>query len=152
MAPCYPRPDPAPPDVMPQAVKRRRFTLEEYHRMGEAGILADDPRIELLAGAVVVREPTGSRGHRGSYRPPLLLSTGRPGHRPRTEPRRLSGRDVGAPAGRHAAAATDRFLFERSAGRGRRAAPHRGGGRNPAARPAREDSALCAGRYRRGLA
>ena len=50
---------------MPQAVKRRRFTLEEYHRMGEAGILADDPRIELLAGAVVVREPTGSR-HAGT--------------------------------------------------------------------------------------
>jgi len=50
---------------MPPAVKRRRFTLEEYHRMGEAGILADDPRIELLAGAVVVREPTGSR-HAGT--------------------------------------------------------------------------------------
>jgi hypothetical protein len=25
--------------------------------MGETGILADDPRIELIAGAVVVREP-----------------------------------------------------------------------------------------------
>ena len=46
-------------------VKRRRFTLEEYHRMGETGILADDPRIELISGSVVVREPTGSR-HAGT--------------------------------------------------------------------------------------
>src|SRR5262249_19879065 len=50
---------------MPLAATRRRFTLEEYHRMGETGILADDPRIELIAGAIVVREPTGSR-HAGS--------------------------------------------------------------------------------------
>ena len=33
--------------------------------MGETGILADDPRIELIAGAVVVREPTGSH-HAGT--------------------------------------------------------------------------------------
>lgn len=33
--------------------------------MGEAGILADDPRIELIGGAVIVREPTGSR-HAGT--------------------------------------------------------------------------------------
>jgi len=50
---------------MASAVKRRRFTVEEYRRMGETGILADDPRIELIAGAIVVREPTGSR-HAGT--------------------------------------------------------------------------------------
>ena len=50
---------------MVSAVKRRRFTIEEYHRMGEAGILGDDPRIELIAGAIMVREPTGSR-HAGT--------------------------------------------------------------------------------------
>ena len=33
--------------------------------MGETGILADDPRIELIAGTIVVREPTGSR-HAGT--------------------------------------------------------------------------------------
>ena len=33
--------------------------------MGEVGILTDDPRIELIAGAIVVREPTGSR-HAGT--------------------------------------------------------------------------------------
>jgi len=41
------------------AVRRRRFNVEEYRRMGETGILAEDPRIELIAGAIVVREPTG---------------------------------------------------------------------------------------------
>jgi len=33
--------------------------------MGETGILADNPRIELIAGAVLVREPTCSR-HAGT--------------------------------------------------------------------------------------
>jgi Uma2 family endonuclease len=47
------------------AVRRRRFNVEEYRRMGEAGILADDPRIELIAGSIVVRERTGSR-HAGA--------------------------------------------------------------------------------------
>ena len=28
--------------------------------MGETGILADDPRIELIAGQIVVREPIGA--------------------------------------------------------------------------------------------
>src|SRR5262249_42400849 len=46
---------------MTLAASRRRFTIEEYHRMGEAGILADDPRIELIGGTIVVREPTGAK-------------------------------------------------------------------------------------------
>jgi Uma2 family endonuclease len=39
---------------------RYRFTVAEYHRMGEAGILPEDSRIELIAGDIVVREPIGS--------------------------------------------------------------------------------------------
>ena len=50
---------------MADAVTRRRFTIEEYHRMGELGILADDERLELIAGHIVVREPIGSR-HAGT--------------------------------------------------------------------------------------
>lgn len=50
---------------MAPAASRRRFTIDEYHRMGEAGILADDPRIELIAGTIVVREPTGAQ-HAGA--------------------------------------------------------------------------------------
>jgi 4-hydroxy-tetrahydrodipicolinate synthase len=43
---------------MAEAVTRRRFTIEEYHRMGEVGILGDDERLELLAVAV---DAVGSR-------------------------------------------------------------------------------------------
>jgi len=39
----------------------RRFTVDEYHRMGEAGILGCDERLELIAGQIVVREPIGAR-------------------------------------------------------------------------------------------
>jgi Uma2 family endonuclease len=46
---------------MADAVARRRFTIEEYHRMGEAGILGCDERLELIAGHIVVREPIDSR-------------------------------------------------------------------------------------------
>ena len=42
-------------------VTTRRFTVEEYHRMGEAGILGCDERLELIAGRIVVREPIVAR-------------------------------------------------------------------------------------------
>lgn len=42
-------------------VRRRRFTAEEYHRMGEAGILRDDERVELIEGEVVEMNPIGGR-------------------------------------------------------------------------------------------
>jgi hypothetical protein len=31
---------------------RRLFTVEEYHRMAEAGILAADARVELIEGEI----------------------------------------------------------------------------------------------------
>jgi Uma2 family endonuclease len=43
------------------AVARRRFTVDEYHRMGEAGILREDDRVELIDGEVVQMTPIGSR-------------------------------------------------------------------------------------------
>ena len=50
---------------MAETVRRRRFTIDEYHRMGEAGILGCDERLELIAGHIVVREPIGSH-HAGT--------------------------------------------------------------------------------------
>ena len=44
---------------MGMAVQVRRFTVDEYHRMAEAGILTEDDRVELLDGEIVVLTPLG---------------------------------------------------------------------------------------------
>ncbi len=41
------------------AVELRRFTVEEYQRMGETGILREDDRVELIDGQVVKMTPIG---------------------------------------------------------------------------------------------
>ena len=38
----------------------RLFTVEEYHRMGEAGILGEDDRVELINDEIVRMNPIGS--------------------------------------------------------------------------------------------
>ncbi|HEX6564666.1 MAG TPA: Uma2 family endonuclease [Chthoniobacterales bacterium] len=42
-----------------QVLATYRFTTDEYHRLGEVGILNEDDRVELLNGDLVVREPVG---------------------------------------------------------------------------------------------
>lgn len=46
---------------MAQRVARRKFTVEEYHRLSEAGILGEDDRVELIEGEIVEMSPIGSR-------------------------------------------------------------------------------------------
>ncbi|WP_420128455.1 Uma2 family endonuclease [Longimicrobium sp.] len=41
--------------------ERRRFTVEEFQRMGEAGIIAPDERVELIDGEVYEMTPVGPR-------------------------------------------------------------------------------------------
>ena len=41
--------------------RRRRFTVDEYHRMAEIGILHEDDRIELMDGDILEMAAIGSR-------------------------------------------------------------------------------------------
>jgi Uma2 family endonuclease len=65
---------------MTEAFARRRFSVHEYHRMGETGILAEDERVELLAGDIIVREPIGTQ-HAGTVNRLTYLWTSRLGLR-----------------------------------------------------------------------
>ncbi len=42
---------------MAEQMQHYRFTVEEYHRMGEVGIIAADSRVELIGGQIVVMSP-----------------------------------------------------------------------------------------------
>jgi hypothetical protein len=46
---------------MPVQLLRRSFTVEEYHKMAQVGILSEDDRVELLEGEIVEMTPIGSR-------------------------------------------------------------------------------------------
>ena len=53
-----PRAQPAQTTTVPT---RRRFTIHDYHRMGEAGIFHEDDRVELLDGEIIEMSPIGTR-------------------------------------------------------------------------------------------
>lgn len=41
-------------------VSRHRFTVDDYHRLGETGILGEDERVELIEGELLEMAPIGS--------------------------------------------------------------------------------------------
>lgn len=46
---------------MSVGVRTRRFSVEEYHQMVQAGILKEDDRLELIEGEIVEMVPIGPR-------------------------------------------------------------------------------------------
>ncbi|MFH1610025.1 MAG: Uma2 family endonuclease [Candidatus Bipolaricaulota bacterium] len=46
---------------MGAVVVKHRFTVEEYHKMREAGLFTEDDRVELIAGEIVEMTPISSR-------------------------------------------------------------------------------------------
>ena len=44
---------------MAMPLSAHRFTVDEYHRMGEAGVFHEDDRVELVDGQVVEMSPIG---------------------------------------------------------------------------------------------
>ncbi len=47
-------------DSVMTVVRPHRFTVAEYHRMAEVGILGEDSRVELIRGQIVDRTPIGA--------------------------------------------------------------------------------------------
>lgn len=48
-------------NVLLHTLPVRRFTVEEYHRMGQVGLLGEDERVELIDGWILPMSPVGSR-------------------------------------------------------------------------------------------
>ncbi len=46
---------------MSTAIERYQFTVADYERMGEMGILTEDDRVELIGGEIVRMSPVGRR-------------------------------------------------------------------------------------------
>jgi Uma2 family endonuclease len=64
----------------PALLQRHRLTVDEYHRMADAGVLAPDARVELIEGEVVDMAPMRSRHASVVGRLNALLSAVAAGH------------------------------------------------------------------------
>jgi Uma2 family endonuclease len=58
----------------PAVLQRHLLTVDEYHRMGRAGVFAPDARVELIEGVVIDMAPIGTRQASAVKRLNALLS------------------------------------------------------------------------------
>lgn len=49
----------APPMLLPAAIPRHRFSVEDFKRMHEIGVFDEDDRVELIEGIVIDLHPVG---------------------------------------------------------------------------------------------
>src|SRR5215213_8947506 len=51
--------------MMALPLSRHRFTVDEYHKMAENGVLTEDDRVELIDGEIIDMPPIGEQhfGH-----------------------------------------------------------------------------------------
>lgn len=47
--------------VAPPVERQHRFTVEDYHVMGRAGVFKEDDRVELIDGQIIAMTPIGQR-------------------------------------------------------------------------------------------
>jgi len=64
MAQTAPVDRPVAIEPLPADIERWRFTVEDFHRMGEIGILDEDDRVELIDGEIIAMSPIGFRHYR----------------------------------------------------------------------------------------
>lgn len=60
---------------MPVQLARHLFTVEEFHRLADAGVFAEDDRLELIEGEIIHMTPIGSRHAACVARLTALLSS-----------------------------------------------------------------------------
>jgi len=62
--------------LMPTETTRKLFTVQDYYRMAEVGILTDQDRVELIEGEVIEMSPIGKRHAMTVNRATMLFARG----------------------------------------------------------------------------
>jgi len=57
-------------------VERKRFTVDDYYKMAEAGILTEEDRVELIEGEILKMSPIGNRHAMTVTRAMMILVRG----------------------------------------------------------------------------